>query len=156
MQSGFQKNSIPTESSFCRTRAGTALKGLSQRTGTVSTALAGSGDWLKLKCSSSERFAVIGYKRSVKVLGSIASPLLAARHGSELVYVGHVGRGFSAKLARDLQLQLDIRRIEKPPAPGIKGKRYVLCSRHWSRRSTMAPGPMALNCATHLSRGCVR
>ena len=84
-----------------------------------------SGDWLKIKCSSSESFAVIGYEPSVKVRGSIASLLLAARHGSDLVYVGHVGTGFSAKLARDLKLQLDTMRVEIPAADGIKGKKYI-------------------------------
>jgi len=68
---------------------------------------------------------VIGYEPSVKVRGSIASLLLAARQGTDLVYVGHVGTGFSAKLARDLKVQLDTMRIEKPMANGIKGKKYV-------------------------------
>jgi bifunctional non-homologous end joining protein LigD len=71
------------------------------------------------------RFAVIGYEPSVKVRGSIASLLLAARKGDELVYVGHVGTGFSAKLARDLKLQLDRMRVDIPAAKGIKGKKYV-------------------------------
>jgi len=84
-----------------------------------------SGDWLKIKCSNSESFAVIGYEPSVKVRGSIASLLLAARQGDGLVYVGNVGTGFSAKLARDLKLQLDTMRVEKPAADGIKGKKYV-------------------------------
>jgi bifunctional non-homologous end joining protein LigD len=83
------------------------------------------GDWLKIKCSSSESFAVIGYEPSMKVRGSIASLLLAARSGNDLIYVGHVGTGFSAKLARDLKLQLDTMRVEKPAADGIKGKKYI-------------------------------
>jgi bifunctional non-homologous end joining protein LigD len=84
-----------------------------------------SGDWLKIKCSNSESFAVIGYEPSIKVRGSIASLLLAARKDNELVYVGHVGTGFSAKLARDLKLQLDTMRVNAPAADGIKGKKYV-------------------------------
>jgi bifunctional non-homologous end joining protein LigD len=82
------------------------------------------GDWLKIKCSNSESFAVIGYEPSIKVRGSIASLLLAARKGNDLVYVGNVGTGFSAKLARDLKNQLDGIRIDKPAAP-VKGKTLV-------------------------------
>lgn len=48
-----------------------------------------------------------------------------ARQGDGLVYVGHVGTSFSAKLARDLKAQLDSIRIENPLASGIKGKKYV-------------------------------
>ncbi|UXN66026.1 hypothetical protein N8E89_22580 (plasmid) [Phyllobacterium sp. A18/5-2] len=82
------------------------------------------GDWLKIKCSSSESFAVIGYEPSQKVQGSIASLLLAAKKDDQLVYVGNVGTGFSAKLARDLRRQLDTMRVDKPPVP-IKGKGLV-------------------------------
>jgi bifunctional non-homologous end joining protein LigD len=82
------------------------------------------GDWLKIKCNTSESFAVIGYEPSVKVRGSIASLLLAARKGDDLVYVGSVGTGFSAKLARDLKRQLDDIRTDKPAA-AVKGKTLV-------------------------------
>ena len=44
-----------------------------------------TGDWLKIKCRNSESFAVIGYEPSLKVRGSIASLLLAARNGDGLV-----------------------------------------------------------------------
>jgi bifunctional non-homologous end joining protein LigD len=84
-----------------------------------------STDWLKIKCANSESFAVIGYEPSLKVRGSIASLLLAARNNDGLVYVGHVGTGFSTKLARDLKAQLDGMRVAVPAASGIKGKKYV-------------------------------
>jgi bifunctional non-homologous end joining protein LigD len=83
-----------------------------------------SGDWLKIKCSNSESFAVIGYEPSVKVRGSIASLLLAAHNDDGLVYVGNVGTGFSSKLARDLKQKLDTLRVDKPAAP-VKGKTLV-------------------------------
>ncbi len=82
------------------------------------------GDWLKIKCSNSESFAVIGYEPSQKVRGSIASLLLAARKDEKLVYVGNVGTGFSAKLARDLRIQLDTMRTPQPASP-VKGKGLV-------------------------------
>jgi bifunctional non-homologous end joining protein LigD len=83
-----------------------------------------SGDWLKIKCSNSESFAVIGYEASVKFRGSIASLLLAARKGDGLVYVGNVGTAFSAKLTGDLKLLLDGIRVDKPLVP-INGKSMV-------------------------------
>ncbi|WP_183661511.1 non-homologous end-joining DNA ligase [Phyllobacterium trifolii] len=82
-------------------------------------------DWLKIKCSNSESFVVIGYEPSLLVRGSIASLLLAARKDDGFVYVGHVGTGFSTKLARDLRVQLDGMRVAVPAASGIKGKKYV-------------------------------
>jgi ATP-dependent DNA ligase len=84
-----------------------------------------STDWLKIKCTNSESFAVIGYEPSVKVRGSIASLLLAARKGDDLVYVGNVGTGFSAKLAHELKVQLDGMRVSEPAAIGIEGKKYI-------------------------------
>ena len=84
-----------------------------------------STDWLKIKCSNSECFIVIGYEPSLLVRGSIASLLLAARKNDGLIYVGHVGTGFSTQLARDLKVQLDGMRVNVPAASGIKGKKYV-------------------------------
>jgi hypothetical protein len=82
-------------------------------------------DWLKIKCSNSESFVVIGYEPSLLVRGSIASLLLAARKNDGLVYVGHVGTGFSTKLARDLRVPPDGMRVAVPAASGISGKKYV-------------------------------
>jgi bifunctional non-homologous end joining protein LigD len=102
-----------------------AWSGGHYREGQDSTYRSGrSGDWLKIKCHNSESFAVIGYEPSVKVCGSIASLLLAARKGDGFVYVGNVGTGFSTKLARDLKQQLDGIRVDKPAAP-VKGKTLV-------------------------------
>ncbi|GAB1584128.1 non-homologous end-joining DNA ligase [Phyllobacterium phragmitis] len=89
-----------------------------------------TGDWIKIKCTQSESFAVIGYEPSQKVTGSIASLLLAARRGAELVYVGSVGSGFSAKQARDLRKQLDGMRTDKPAAP-VKGTKLVFVEPSW-------------------------
>jgi bifunctional non-homologous end joining protein LigD len=72
----------------------------------------------------SESFAVIGYEPSQKVRGSIASLLLAARRNGKLNYVGNVGTGFTARMARDLRVQLDSMRTDKP-AVVLKGKDLV-------------------------------
>jgi len=82
------------------------------------------GDWLKIKCSQSESFVVIGYEPSTKMPGAVASLLLAARQGDGLVYVGNVGTGFRDQVARDLRKQLDGMKVTKPAAP-VKGKGLV-------------------------------
>jgi bifunctional non-homologous end joining protein LigD len=83
-----------------------------------------TGDWLKIKCVQSESFAVVGYEQSTTMPGAIASLLLAARKGNDLVYVGSVGTGFKHSMARKLKEQLDQLPIEQPPVR-IKGKNIV-------------------------------
>jgi bifunctional non-homologous end joining protein LigD len=82
------------------------------------------GDWLKIKCIQSESFAVIGYEPSTAMRGAIASLLLAARRGNDLVYVGSVGTGFKDQVARDLKVQLDAMKVATPAAP-VVGKKLV-------------------------------
>lgn len=78
------------------------------------------GDWLKIKCVQSESFVVIGYEPSTAMRGAIASLLLAAKRGDELVYVGSVGTGFTDQGARDLKTQLEGMKISTPAAPIVK------------------------------------
>lgn len=73
------------------------------------------GDWLKIKCIQSDSFVVIGYEPSTKVRGAIASLLLAARKDDGLAYVGAVGTGFKGDQVRELKLQLDTMKTERPP-----------------------------------------
>jgi bifunctional non-homologous end joining protein LigD len=72
-----------------------------------------TGDWLKIKCSHSEAFAVVGYEPSTAVPGSIASLLLAAYRGDEFVHVGNVGTGFKHDEARRLRRTLDKLKVRK-------------------------------------------
>jgi bifunctional non-homologous end joining protein LigD len=83
-----------------------------------------TGDWLKIKCVQSESFAVVGYEPSTTMPGAIASLLLAARKGGELVYGGSVGTGFKDKVARDLKKQLDLLATDNPVVR-LKGKSLV-------------------------------
>jgi bifunctional non-homologous end joining protein LigD len=83
-----------------------------------------TGDWLKIKCVQSESFVVVGYEPSTTMPGAIASLLLAARKGNNLVYVGSVGTGFKDSVARDLKKQLDQIPIARPSV-SIKGKSLV-------------------------------
>jgi len=87
------------------------------------------GDWLKIKCIQSETFVVIGYEPSTAMKGAIASLLLAARRGEDLVYVGSVGTGFTDQDARDLKQQLEGMKVATPSAPMIKPARKLVFTR---------------------------
>jgi bifunctional non-homologous end joining protein LigD len=65
------------------------------------------GDWVKVKCVQSEGFLIVGYEPSRAALGGIGRLLLAARKGEQLVYVGGVGTGFTARSGKALRRQLD-------------------------------------------------
>jgi bifunctional non-homologous end joining protein LigD len=85
-----------------------------------------TGDWIKIKCVQSDGFVVVGYEPSTKMTGAIASLLLGARKGYELVYVGSVGTGFKHAEARALKKQLDAIRTSNP-ALKLKNKKLVFC-----------------------------
>lgn len=72
------------------------------------------GDWLKIKCIQSDGFLIVGYEKSTASFGGIGRLLLAARKGSELVYVGGVGTGFNERSAGELREQMDKLTIAKP------------------------------------------
>ena len=84
------------------------------------------GDWLKLKCTQSEGFIVVGFEPSTKVPGAISRLLLAAKQDGELVYVGGVGTGFTNRMARDLRKQLAAMPAKAPPV-ALKRKSAVFC-----------------------------
>jgi bifunctional non-homologous end joining protein LigD len=79
------------------------------------------GEWRKIKCVQSETFVIIGYEPSTSVPGAIASLLLAARKGDDLVYVGSVGTGFKMKVARDLKARLDGIRLKESAGKAKSG-----------------------------------
>ncbi|MGZ2500391.1 bifunctional non-homologous end joining protein LigD [Rhizobium beringeri] len=72
------------------------------------------GEWLKIKCIQSDGFAIVGYEKSTASFGGIGRLLLAARKGSDLVYVGGVGTGFNERSAAELREQIDKLIIAKP------------------------------------------
>ncbi|WP_442203800.1 non-homologous end-joining DNA ligase [Rhizobium sp. RAF56] len=72
------------------------------------------GDWLKIKCVSSDSFAIVGYEPSEVGHGGIGRLLLAAKRGEELVYVGGVGTGFNGRTASALRQQLDALQTDNP------------------------------------------
>lgn len=72
------------------------------------------GDWLKIKCTQSDGFAIVGYEKSTASFGGIGRLLLAARKGDGFVYVGGVGSGFNERSAAELREQMDKLIISKP------------------------------------------
>lgn len=73
------------------------------------------GDWLKIKCITSETFLIVGYEPSSVALGGIGSLLLAAHGNYGLTYVGNVGTGFTAMSATALRQRLDRLKAASPP-----------------------------------------
>lgn len=90
------------------------LEGIIGKDGTRPYRSGRRGDWVKVKCVQSEGFAIVGYEPSRDALGGIGRLLLAARRDGELVYVGGVGTGFTARSGTALRRQLDAIKIPKP------------------------------------------
>jgi bifunctional non-homologous end joining protein LigD len=85
-----------------------------------------TGDWVKLKCVSSEGFMIVGYEPSNGAHGGFASLLLAAYKGNDLIYVGSVGTGFKEPETVQLRKMMDklYWKRKRPPVP-YSGKRQV-------------------------------
>ncbi|NLS02339.1 ATP-dependent DNA ligase [Rhizobium sp. P32RR-XVIII] len=81
------------------------------------------GDWVKVKCTQSDSFVIIGYERSMVARAGIGRLLLAARKGKKLVYVGGVGTGFNERSAQALRDLMDEIVISKPAADTGRKKR---------------------------------
>lgn len=79
------------------------------------------GEWLKIKCVQSESFIIIGYEASTEAFGGVGRILVAAREGSQLVYVGSAGTGFTDASAIALRKQMD-RIITEKPAVNMTGR----------------------------------
>lgn len=64
-----------------------------------------NGDWIKLKCESRQEFVIGGYSVSEKkpAGGGISSILVGYFEGTDLVYAGRAGTGFTEETQRDLE-----------------------------------------------------
>jgi bifunctional non-homologous end joining protein LigD len=80
-----------------------------------------TGDWVKVKCTNSEAFLIVGYQPSAAFDGGFASLALASYRGNDLVYVGNVGTGFKTTEAIKLRKTLDKLRWKRkqPPVPDV-------------------------------------
>ena len=64
-----------------------------------------SHHWLKVKCTASHDFVIVGYTES-RAAGGLAALLLGEPTGDGLTYVGKVGTGFGGAVAGDLLARL--------------------------------------------------
>ncbi|NIK47722.1 hypothetical protein [Variibacter gotjawalensis] len=62
-------------------------------------------DWVKVKCVQRAHLVVVGYVPQSG--GTVAALRLARQQGSELVYAGKVGTGFSAKSGAEVRKKLE-------------------------------------------------
>jgi len=83
------------------------------------------GEWIKVKCTQSDSFIVVGYEHSTVARSGIGSLLLAARKGDDWVYVGSVGTGFNEGSAGHLRKTLDRIKRKAPPVK-YEGRRKNL------------------------------
>lgn len=73
------------------------------------------GEWIKVKCTQSDSFMVVGYEHSLSARAGIGSLLLAARKGNDWIYVASVGTGFNERSAEYLRKTLDRIKRKTPP-----------------------------------------
>jgi bifunctional non-homologous end joining protein LigD len=72
-------------------------------------------DWLKIKCTSSQEFVVVGYEPSDKRGRMIRSLLLGYFENGALRYAGRVGTGWGQERERDLMRRLKAVARATPP-----------------------------------------
>ncbi|WP_419195918.1 non-homologous end-joining DNA ligase [Ensifer adhaerens] len=86
-----------------------------------------TGDWIKLKCTQSDAFMVVGYEPSTASRAGFGALMLGALSDGELVYVGSVGTGFKERDAVQLRKTMDKIpwRHKQPPVP-YSSKRKVV------------------------------
>jgi len=73
------------------------------------------GEWIKVKCTQSDSFMVVGYEHSLSARAGIGSLLLADRKGNDWIYVASVGTGFNERSAEYLRKTLDRIKRKTPP-----------------------------------------
>src|SRR5690606_36947244 len=71
--------------------------------------------WVKSKCSARQEFVIGGYMPSTAAPNAIGSLILGVYEGKDLVHVGRVGTGFSARVAQDLFQRLEAIGIDDSP-----------------------------------------
>ncbi|MGE0179221.1 MAG: DNA ligase D [Sphingomonas sp.] len=71
-------------------------------------------NWLKIKCTNRQEFAIVGWSRSDKKGRAFRSLLLALNEDGKLRYAGKVGTGFSAAAQQELRAKLDRLATDEP------------------------------------------
>lgn len=62
-----------------------------------------NGDWLKVKCENRQEFVIGGYTLTDKKNSGVSALLLGVNEGTDLVYVGRAGTGFTQKTMTELE-----------------------------------------------------
>ncbi len=75
-------------------------------------------DWLKIKCTLRQEFAIIGYLPYLGTTNDVGSLLLGIYEGGEFRFAGKVGTGFSEAKRRELAKLLEPDRIDRPAVRG--------------------------------------
>lgn len=88
-----------------------------------------SADWIKIRADRVDDFVVVGYSRPKGSRTGFGALHLGAYRNGELVYVGRVGSGFTARQASEIAALLAEHRLREPPftnpAPATKGDTWV-------------------------------
>lgn len=95
-------------------------------------------DWLKFKCEAGQELVVVGWtdpEGSRSGLGALLLGYHDVPGGSELVYAGKVGTGFSDQVLADLRARLD--RIGRETSPCTRG-RLPTVGVHWVQPELVA------------------
>jgi bifunctional non-homologous end joining protein LigD len=93
------------------------LEGIvSKRTGSPYRPGERGGDWVKAKCRGNDEFVVVGHGTGSKGRMTL---LLGAWRGDQLVYLGRVGSGISARKAVELARQLKPLQRDDPAATRV-------------------------------------
>ena len=72
------------------------------------------GDWIKIKCVSTDEMVIGGYHVSTADRSGVGALAVGYYDGDNLVYVGHVGAGFSARMGHKLVTRLSQLRLDRP------------------------------------------
>jgi bifunctional non-homologous end joining protein LigD len=75
-----------------------------------------SKGWIKLKATSSQEMAIIGFTPSSASPSDIGALLLGVNDGGNMRFAGKVGTGFSAKLRSELKKKLSADKVAQSPA----------------------------------------
>jgi bifunctional non-homologous end joining protein LigD len=87
-----------------------------------------SRDWLKVKVTASQEFAIVGYTPITTGAPAVGALLVAVREGRRFVYAGKVGTGYTDALRRELYRRLEDDRVAAPEvagAPRMRTARWV-------------------------------
>jgi bifunctional non-homologous end joining protein LigD len=76
-------------------------------------------DWIKLKCTHRQEFAIIGYVPLTGTKHAVGSLLLGLRQGDDYVFAGKVGTGFDRRTRTDLGAKLEAHRVASAPARDV-------------------------------------